>query len=200
MARPRSPRKKASSKTSPMLRVACFDLETSSLNANFGIILCGVIQPQGEKAQVFRGDKICPTWDNKRSDDSALVEVLARELASYDILFAHNGLRFDVPFMRTRMARWRLGVFPERKLVDPYQVAKRHFRLQSNGLASMGDFFFQNRKTTVSGDIWLRAFLDGDRKCMNYIVEHCIIDVAMLAEITEVVKGYVPVINSRGSA
>jgi hypothetical protein len=34
----------------------CFDLETSNLSADSGIILCGVVKTSGRRPRIFRGD------------------------------------------------------------------------------------------------------------------------------------------------
>ncbi len=182
------------------ITTAYFDLETSSLNANFGIILCAVIAESGKKPIVLRGDVLCPDWDARRSDDSAVVRAVAEELIRYDLLVAHNGLNFDVPFLRTRLARHKMGIFPEKKLIDPYQLAKRKFRMSSNALRSLADMFGFNEKTPVAGALWMAAYLDGDRRAMDEIVEHCVADVRMLEALTDQVKGYATQLNARGSA
>lgn len=182
-----------------MLNIACFDLETSNLNANFGILLCAVIKPQGEDPKIFRADKYVPEWKTKRSCDRPLVKAVADELMTYDILIAHNGARFDLPWIRTRMAHWKLGGFPPKKLIDPYQIARNNFRMSSNSLASLGDFFIKNKKTPVSGELWMKASLDGDISAMDYIVAHCIADTEMLEDLVDFVKDYAPIIHPRGS-
>lgn len=40
------------------MRAASFDLETTNLNGNFGIILCGCIKPFDKSVVTFRADKL----------------------------------------------------------------------------------------------------------------------------------------------
>jgi hypothetical protein len=47
----------------------CFDLESSSLNADFGIVLCGVVKAAGKKPKIFRLDAYHPDWDRERGND-----------------------------------------------------------------------------------------------------------------------------------
>ncbi len=51
----------------------------------------------------------------------------------------------------------------------------------------------------MDANAWLRAALDGDRKAMDYIVEHCVEDVMTLERIVDAVKTYSTAFNSRGS-
>lgn len=182
-----------------MINICTFDLETTSLDADFGVLLCAVIKPHHGKPVVLRADKLNPRWDKGRSNDKAVVQAAAEELARHDIWIAHNGARFDVPFLRTRLARWGLPPLQDAKLIDPVQIARNKLKFGYNSLDRITDFAGCNSKTKVSGDSWLRAALDGDRKAMNYIVDHCIKDVLMLEEIVDLIKPYSKVFNAWGS-
>jgi uncharacterized protein YprB with RNaseH-like and TPR domain len=183
-----------------MITSACFDLETSSLNADFGVVLCAVVKPGGADPLIFRGDELNSCWDRVRSDDRELVQAIARELEGYDILVAHNGKRFDLPFLQTRLARWGLPPLPRKKLIDPVLLARNNYRMSSNSLRRLLSMFGLNQKTDVETEIWLRASLDGDREAMNYIVDHCVKDVAMLEQLTDRVKSFCTAFDQRGSA
>lgn len=182
-----------------MIQICTFDLETTSLNADFGVLLCAVVKPSHGKAKVFRADKLNPRWDKCRSDDSLIIRAVCDELGKYDVWIAHNGARFDVPFLRTRLAKHGMPSLPEKKLLDPVMLARNKLKLSYNGLERIADFLGCNHKTPVDGDLWLRAALDGDRKAMNYIVAHCVKDVVMLEGIVDAVKEYSKTFNSWGS-
>lgn len=186
-----------------MIRIASFDIETTSLNADFGIVLCAVIKPSDVKADapiIVRGDVENKQWDSERSNDRATVDRIVKELDPFDILIAHNGVRFDLPFLRTRIAKHGLQPLRNFKIIDPVQVARLKLRMSGNSLERIADFLGVNTKTTVDGSMWLKAALDGDREAMGYIVEHCVEDVLMLEKIVDAVKGYSSAYNSLGSA
>lgn len=182
-----------------MIKVACFDLECSSLNADFGIVLCGVVKPQSGEPKIFRSDNLNKKWKTQRSDDSAVVKAIIEELGKYDIVAAHNGLRFDLPYLRTRAAHWGMPPVASPKLIDPVLIARRNLKMSYNGLERLADFLGCNSKTPVEGAKWMRASLDGDKAAMDEIVEHCIQDVLMLEKIAEAVKGYCRAFDSKGS-
>lgn len=182
-----------------MIRVACADLECSSLNADFGIVLCAVIKPQDGEPVVFRGDKLNKKWKTTRSDDSAVVKATIEELAKYDLICMHNGLRFDMPFLRTRAARWRLPPVPRPKLIDPVLIARQHLKMSYNSLERIADFLGVNTKTRVDGAVWQAASLDGDTAAMDEVCSHCVEDVKMLESVLQAVKGYCRSFDSRGS-
>jgi len=176
-----------------------FDLETTNLSADFGVILCGVIKGVGEKPKIFRADQLNPKWASQRSDDREVVSALVTELGGYDIWVAHNGARFDVPFLRTRLLAWGLDPLPSKKLVDPVLLARNKLRMSFNSLNQVANHLGVNSKTDVEPRQWLHAALDGDKKAMSYIVEHCVQDVYVLEKVIGALKHYCTTINSYGS-
>jgi len=75
--------------------------------------------------------------------------------------------------------------------VDLYYVARHRLKLHSNRLAVVAETLFgESEKTRVVGPIWTRA-VAGDKEAMDYIVEHCIIDVDVLEQVFERLRGFV---------
>lgn len=176
----------------------CFDLETTNLSADFGIVLCAVVKPAGGKSIVFRGDDFAE-WKESRSDDRMIVQCVVTELAKYDIWVAHNGHKFDVPFLRTRLMRWSLEPLPAKKLIDPVLLARNKLRLSFNSLSQVANHLGCNSKTDVRPEHWLKAALDGDKSSMDYIVRHCVEDVKVLEKVVGALKPYSGVYNTYGS-
>lgn len=177
-----------------------FDLETTNLNADFGVVLCGVILPSGPGAKpiVFRADKY-PTWKTNRSNDAELVKDIVKELDCYDIWCGHNASRFDVPFLRTRLLRHKLPPLPTRKLVDPVLLARNKLRMSFNSLAQVANLLGINSKTELKPEMWLAASLDGCTKSIGYIVDHCVQDCVTLDKVVGALKHYSTTLNSYGS-
>lgn len=186
-----------------MIKTCVFDLETSALEGDRGIILCAVMQSSVfKKPIVIRTDDTNPRWsEGRRGDDSRTVKQIAAVLADHDVLVAHNGSRFDLPFLRTRMARWGMKRLPDMKLVDPCSIAWRKFRLRSNSLGAIADHIgLSDKKTPLDMSTWADAILNGTRSAMNLIVEHCIADVRVLEGVLELVKPFVKILDDRGSS
>ncbi len=177
----------------------CFDLETSNLSADFGIVLCAVIKPAGEDCITLRGDVLNKKWKTKRSDDSAVIKATVEELLKYDIWVAHNGARFDVPWLRTRLLKHGGEPLATRKLVDPVFLARNKLKMSYNSLSKIADHLGVNSKTEVSPEMWLRASLDGDKEAMDYIVSHCVEDTITLEKVVGKLKAYSTAYNSWGS-
>jgi uncharacterized protein YprB with RNaseH-like and TPR domain len=178
----------------------CFDLECTNLNADYGVLLCAVIKPAGGRARILRADELNPRWRTRRSDDRTLIAAVVDELQKYDIWVAHNGARFDVAFLRTRLARWGMEALPTRKLVDPVQLARLKLRASGNSLEALGELLGLPAKRRISPQLWLEAALDGSHQAMDRIASHCVRDVKILEGVLNVVKSYVGQLNAWGSA
>jgi len=180
------------------MQICVFDLETSNLKANFGVVLCGVYKPIDGKCRVLRLDNFTDKW----SEDRELVGALIAELSAPLVLVAHNGVRFDRPFLNARAARWGLSPLnPRGRIIDPVVVARRHFAMSWNGLESLSVFLqTEHRKHPVDGQLWLRAILDHDKSAMDEIVEHCVNDVLVLEEVVTQLQAYIGKIHEFGSA
>jgi uncharacterized protein YprB with RNaseH-like and TPR domain len=189
-------------KTDKPIRSCSFDIETTNLNADFGVVLCGVVIEHDSKAEpdIFRLDELSDEWDQRRSYDRPCIKPLVDKLREFDLICAHNGARFDVPFLRTRLARWKQPTLRDIKILDPCLLARQKFKFSWNSLDKIAEFLGVSSKTPVRGETWIRAALDGDRKAMNYIVEHCVEDVKTLNRIISAMKDYSTAFNSFGSA
>lgn len=186
-----------------MISTAVFDLETSALEADRGVILCACIKSSKRRGIItIRTDETSAGWRRgRRGDDKETVKQVAAILADHDVLVAHNGTRFDMPFLRSRMLRWNMPRLPQLKIIDPCTIAYRHFKLRSNSLAAVADHIgVRERKTPLDMSTWADAFLNGSRSAMNKIVEHCVADIKVLEGVLRVVTPYVKILDDRGSA
>ena len=185
--------------------LACsLDLETSGFEADYNIILCAVIKPfRGDgsgKHTILRADKYS-NWNEQRCEDSLICQALKIELSKYDILIAHNGARFDVPFIMTRFLRNNI-TWPQPKVIDPVRIARRYMRLGSNSLKAVCHHFGIEGKTETLGQEWMQAkFNRGatNKKAMDYVVEHCIADVDILEQAFSRIRHLVPKVSNFGS-
>lgn len=183
------------------LRIAVTDIETTDLWAGMGRTLCANTLFFGPEESITRRADHFAAWRaGKRSDDRELVEAILRDLEKADIIFAYNGTGFDFPFLRTRALIHGLPPVEPRKIVDPVMIARRVFRFRSNRLDAVARAMecpFQ--KTEVDQGLWARAMLDGDSAAMDQIVEHCEIDVKVLAWVARRIAPYVRQIDQLGS-
>jgi len=185
------------------MKTCIFDLETFSLSANTGILLCCAYKTYGSKEQplVIRADEF-PNWKKRRSDPSAIVAEVIKQLSDYDIYVAHNGQRFDKPMLVSWALKYHQPVALRfAKFIDPVLLARRHMRLARNSLQELIRFLdIPEDKTHVEFRHWLQAAMDGDSKSLDYIVHHCVQDVKSLEMVYERVKSLTKVIDEKGSS
>lgn len=183
------------------VRVAVFDIETTGLNASFGRVLTAAIQFYGpDELVTFRADEYKDWNKGLRSDDREIVSDILASLEKADIVIAHNGVGFDMAFLRTRAIMHKLPVVHPRKIVDPVLLARRTFRFHSNRLDAIAQMLgcdFQ--KTPLAPKYWIKAMGDGDKESLDYIMEHNIADVFVLEEVARTVMPYIKTIDNIGS-
>jgi len=182
------------------LRSCAFDLETTSLSANLGVILCAVLKEPGQRPTIFRIDELSADWQAHREDDQRLADQVARRLEECDVWLAFNGAAFDLPFLRRRLAHWGLKPLTARMLIDPYLIARRKLCLSSNSLAALAAYLGLGRKCPLDPAVWARAALHADREALNQIVQHCETDVVLLERLIPHLKAYCSQLNSWGSS
>jgi uncharacterized protein YprB with RNaseH-like and TPR domain len=182
--------------------VAVFDLETSNLNADFGIVLCAVIMDVNTKEmKILRWDEM-PEFKKDRSSDKQLCQAIKNELESYDVIVGYNSVKFDIPFLNTRLLKNKIGILSGIKHIDLLYSVKYNLKLSRNTLEVLTDFLeTKMRKNKVDGSYWTKALVMAGtkkgKKAMDYIVEHCRLDVEVLAEAFGEIKDTIKVIKVR---
>lgn len=192
------------------MRTVVFDIETFGLSVDLGIPLCmcAVEYQYGQnlkraKITTFRVDKY-PEWtgeEGRRSQPVGFIKDVFSYLNEFDILVAHNGLKFDRPYLNTLAMKHGLGVdLARKKLIDPVWASRKHFRLSSNGLFKIIDYFdITDKKTPIHWSTWVKATIDGDKEAMDEIVHHCEQDIKALYQAYDLVRGLVLKVDNRGS-
>lgn len=105
-------------------------------------------------------------------DDSRLLQELWKWLDEADIVIAHNAKGFDIPTINTRFIYY--GLIPPRsyQIIDTLDVARRHFRFQSNKLDYITKYLGLNGKKEHSGfEMWsgcVRGNVDSLREMEEY--------------------------------
>ena len=170
-------------------RVAFFDIETSHLKANIGIMLnWSVKYLSGELKHdcITRKEAIDPDRQDKR-----IVQTLIRELENADLVVTYYGTGFDLPFIRTRAEILGLDFpgYAHLKHFDMYYLVRAKLQLHSNRLAVATETLGIEGKTALPPAIWQKARL-GDKDALAYAAEHCDEDVLILERLYERLKKY----------
>ena len=169
-----------------MPKIICWDLENTSLVADFGHELCMGYKEIGKSAHVISIDQF-PRFKKDTTDDRDLVKRTCEILFSADMWVTWYGLRYDLPFLQTRMLAHGLGVAPPIPHVDGWRIAKYKMKMHSNRLSSVSDFLDLGEKNSVSGRVWIRAG-SGHRPSLRYVIDHCKRDVELLEDVYKIIS------------
>lgn len=167
-------------------KVGFLDIECSNLDANFGIMLSYCIKPLG-KDDIAHG--VITKEDIKKypSDqtDYRIVKLLIKEILKYDRIVTHYGRRFDIPYIRTRALMMDIP-FPNFGSIvndDTWLMARGKLKLNSNRLDVVEKALFGDTpKTRIDFKYWI-AGSRGDKKALEYILDHNIKDVQSLERV-----------------
>lgn len=186
------------------LKTLFWDIETShDIVATFGLyqdsvphsniiqnwfIISGSWKWEGE-------DKIHNTKSlvNKENfaDDKEIVRKLADIVNKADIIVHHNGDKFDLKKLNTRLIFHRLPPLKNNPLtVDTLKAAKKHFSFTSNRLDYLGIFLGVGKKVETPKGLWMDV-LKGNKKALNTMIGYNDGDVVLQEAVFNVLKPYI---------
>lgn len=157
-----------------------------TLSASVQSIACATIKELGKKPKTFHA------WDYKqthKNDDKKLCQALLKELSEADVIVTHNGLKFDMPFLQTRLALNNLNPLGSITHVDTLRIARNKYKFISNRLGDLAKFLkIKYQKHEHDGwKLWeeLWAGKSSARKEMSHYNKY---DVLVLEEIFKVFR------------
>ncbi len=154
-------------------KTVILDIETTSLEADAGILVSAGLMSDAGRGEYLEA--------KRTSEEKSLLSKLSKHLESYDVIVTWNGRSFDIPFLTTRLMKHGLDPRPllRKPHIDLADVVKSRLRLTFTYLDHVCDFFEIDRKRGPMGldvpHLYVRA-LEGDRKALLSIREHCLDD------------------------
>jgi len=176
-------------------RIGILDIECSNLNASFGYIISYCIKELDGKIieRVITEQEI-------RSGimDKDLVQNLIDDMMKFSRVITYYGKRFDIPFIRTRAVFHNLE-FPLYQALhhtDIYFTMRHKFKLHSNRLETVCEFFgIPAKQHKLKPDIW-QAAMAGNKSALLYILQHNREDVNSTETLYKKLLGFSPVHNT----
>jgi uncharacterized protein YprB with RNaseH-like and TPR domain len=169
--------------------IAFLDIEASNLKADFGIVLCWCIKPSKGKKII---EQVITPKELRTCLDKNVVQGCIDACLKFDRVVGHYSSRFDIPFLRARALKLGLD-FPQYKSLwqtDTWRIARDKLAISSNRLATVAaQCNIEQEKTRITPEHWLGA-LTGGKEHLQYIVEHCRIDVLVLEKVWWALEKY----------
>jgi uncharacterized protein YprB with RNaseH-like and TPR domain len=158
-----------------------FDIETTNLKGNFGLVLAAVVKPLGQAPIILRLDD--PKYKSRKPwEDKPLLEDLGDVLEDCARVFGWYSSRFDIPFLRTRRVLSGVKGTVSFRHCDMIFPCRSHFKFHNNRLETLLQMFSPVKKTSIVPEDWRRAaFMD--KRSMNRVVEHCVADVCGMEDV-----------------
>lgn len=170
-------------------RVGFFDIESSNLKADYGILLTYAIK-ELDKDEYLQ--TTITAKDLRGDGDKRIVLACVNHLKDFDRIVTFYGKFFDMPFLRTRAIAHGIE-FPEYGQIkhdDLWFLVRAKFKLSSNRLENASRVLLgKTSKTRLDGPLWIKAMM-GDPKALDYIAEHNRFDVLDLESLYKKVVGY----------
>lgn len=167
-------------------RIGFLDIETTDLNADYGIIACYCIKVAG-KDKIYEDhltvDDIKKYSSKKRDvepkEDTRVIKSLVKDLKNFDRLVLHYGVGFDLPFIRTRAVICGVEYPTHGAYIqsDTWVMLKKKFKLSRNSLENgCRKLVGITNKDHLSMSIKHGA-LRGEEWAINDMLVHCRKDV-----------------------
>ena len=122
------------------------------------------------------------SWD--KGDDKELCKEFHRILNTADIVVGHNGDKFDIPWLKTRMLFHGISNMPEIQSIDTLKIARSKFKFNSNRLDYLGKFFgFGGKKDTGGIDLWHDIIQHNSNIALKKMISYCCRDVILLEKV-----------------
>lgn len=124
-------------------------------------------------------------------NDKLLVMQLHEVMSSADILLGQNSDQFDVKMANYFFILNGLKPIPPTKYIDTKKIAKRYFRFMNNTLDNLGEELGFGGKTKITyKDLWVDAFIKGDKKAWRLMDIYCKNDVDKTTKIYLKMRGF----------
>jgi len=140
-------------------------------------------------SKVF-GDIITPK-EVLEKDDKRISKSLHDLFNEADILIAHNGDRFDIPYANTRFILNGLKPPSPYQSIDTYKIAKRKFRFTYKNLDGLARFFGLKGKIDTDFELWKDCY-NGVPKGLRKMFKYNKQDVRVLEEVYLLLRSWAP--------
>ena len=180
------------------MKILLYDIETSPIVANTWnlyptaishesiiqdwFIICAAWKYLGE-------DKVHEAHITEVGNDYEVVRKLRDAIASADVVVHHNGDKFDIKKLNTRLIFHELPPLPTVPMVDTLKEIKKIAAFSSNRLDYLAKTLTGQGKMHVDYQLWLDV-LKGSKKAVKTMVEYNKVDVITLENVYVRIKPY----------
>lgn len=155
-----------------------------TMKATITSVICFGYKTLGDKkAKCINAWDFPKRWDKDKNDDYEVVKAAYQILSKADAIVTHNGSRFDLKHLNTRLMA--NGFPPLHKIphIDTVMLARKNLFLYSNRLDDVATFLEVDNKLENGGwQLWVDV-LNGKKKAMKLMDKYCKQDVEVLEQV-----------------
>lgn len=134
-------------------------------------------------------------WDDNKNDEQLLRD-FSKVLLEANEVIAHNGDRFDIPWLRTRCIYFGIPFPTYIQSLDTLKKVRSMFDFQSNRLDYIAKFLGLGGKIPIGTDVWEQVVFVPTRykeykEAMNEMLEYCDYDVVLLEDVFNKINNYI---------
>lgn len=166
-------------------KLLVFDLETTSLDANRGHIICAAAKWVGKPTvMTWRIDEGKNFGKSPESfyNDRHIVKGLIPLVEAADAVIAYYGSGFDVPYLNTRAFANKVLPPVPFTLIDPWKTASGKLKLARNTMDAVSTLVGGRPKTHLPWGDWLKAQF-GCHKSISKLLKYNINDIRVLEDV-----------------
>ncbi len=123
-------------------------------------------------------------------DDERIVYSLWQILNEADIVVTHNGIKFDLPKIQSRLVIHGFPPTTPYKQIDTCKIAKQQFGFSSNKLDALATYFGIENKIKTNFKLWSDC-LNGCEEALFKMEEYNIMDVIILEKVYLKLRPYI---------
>lgn len=113
---------------------------------------------------------ILTNWDMTQKQ---MLKRTLEALDECDAVISKNGVKFDIPWIRTELLKYKLGPMPKLTHIDLEKAARAYFRFHSNKLDYIVRYLGIGNKVEHEGFGLWRKVMEGDEKARRRMVKYC---------------------------
>ena len=155
-----------------------------TMKASITTIICFGYKELGDKkSKCVSAWDFPELWAKDMNNDKEVVKAAYEVLKDADGIVTHNGARFDLKFLNTRLMYHGLPPLAKIPHIDTVLAARSNLLLYSNRLNDVSKFFKCESKMENGGwQLWVDV-LAGKKKAMKTMSQYCKQDVEVLEQV-----------------
>lgn len=130
------------------------------------------------------------------------LERLLELIEQSDAVVSKNGIKFDIPWIRTELLRLKMRPLPNLTHIDLERAARAYFRFLSNKLDFIGQYLDEGGKVEHEGFKLWRKVMEGDERARKRMLDYCAGDLKLTERVYKRMRPHIenhPAIRAQGA-